>query len=126
MLHRGDHVPHFDVTDIGGRHVRYGTIWQERPLVLLCLPPERSAATDDNVDRMTARLADLADVVACVITRDPVPDVDAPAAIVADQWGEVAYVATAPGPERLPDPEELRDWIQFVRIRCPECEGEAR
>jgi hypothetical protein len=55
-----------------------------------------------------------------------VADVAAPAVVVADQWGEVAHVAAASRPEGLPDPDALLDWIRFLRIRCPECEGEAR
>jgi hypothetical protein len=39
------HVPHFDVTTLDGRRVRYEEIWQRRNLVLVIVPPhEREAA----------------------------------------------------------------------------------
>lgn len=126
MLQRGDQVPHFEVTDVAGRPVRYAAIWQVRPILLVCLPSYASATADNYAARVTARMPDLAEAVACVVTRDAVANVDAPAVVVADQWGEVAYAAAAIRPEELPEPQELLDWIRFLRIRCPECEGEAR
>jgi peroxiredoxin len=125
MLQVGDRVPHFVVTDLGGRTVHYAAFWQLRPLVLVCLPSDISAEADAYAGRLTARTDDLADV-AVVVTRERVADVAAPAVVVADQWGEVAHVAAASRPEGLPDPDALLDWIRFLRIRCPECEGEAR
>lgn len=122
----GDRVPHFEVTDVGGHPVRYATIWQAQPLVLLCLPPGISAAADDYVARLTALLADLDDAVACVITRDSIAGIGAPAVVIADQWGEVVHTATATRPEGLPDATVVQDWVQFLLIRCPECEGEVR
>jgi hypothetical protein len=39
------YVPHFDVTTVDGRRVRYQEIWQRRNLVLLVVNPrEREAA----------------------------------------------------------------------------------
>ena len=60
------------------------------------------------------------------MTRDTVPGLPAPAALVADRWGEIAYVATAPTLDGLPAPSTLFDWLDYVVQRCPECEGEAR
>ncbi len=74
----------------------------------MCLRSDISAEADAYVGRLTARTADLADV-AVVVTRDRVADVAAPAVVVADQWGEVAHVATATRPEGLPDPDALLD-----------------
>lgn len=125
MLQPGDLVPRFEVADVGGRTVRYADISQIRPLVLVCLPPGASAEAEAYASRLRSRAVDFADA-AVVVTRDPVPNVEAPSVLVADQWGEVAHVATAGRPESLPDPGDLADWIQFLRIRCPECEGEAR
>jgi hypothetical protein len=125
MLQVGDRVPHFEVTDLGGRTVRYVAIWQLRPIVLVCLPFDGSAEADAYAGRLKARTSNLTDV-AVVVTRDLVADIAPPAAIVADQWGEVAHVATASRPEELPNPDALLDWVRFLQIRCPECEGEAR
>ncbi|HEX8904578.1 MAG TPA: redoxin domain-containing protein [Longimicrobiaceae bacterium] len=45
--------------------------------------------------------------------------------VIADQWGEVAHVADAGAGHDLPDPREIARWVQYLAIRCPECEGEA-
>jgi hypothetical protein len=62
----------------------------------------------------------------CVITRDRVGGVPTPAALVADKWGEIVHVAAPPRQDDLPSASELLDWVAYVELRCPECEGEAR
>ena len=37
---------------------------------------------------------------ACVVTRDTVPGLPAPAALVADRWGEIVYLTAVPKPAR--------------------------
>jgi peroxiredoxin len=47
--------------------------------------------------------------------------------LIADQWGELFLVQ--PGGEGVhdfPPPEEVAEWLRFVAIQCPECQGEAR
>ena len=46
--------------------------------------------------------------------------------IIADQWGEVFLVeAGGAGVHGLPAAEEVVEWLRFVAIQCPECQGEA-
>lgn len=45
--------------------------------------------------------------------------------VVADPWGEVRYRHDAGAAHDLPEPAALVDWVRFVAIQCPECEGEA-
>jgi hypothetical protein len=40
--------------------------------------------------------------------------------------GEVYYVKSASRASELPGPDELMEWVQYVRNECPECQGEAR
>jgi hypothetical protein len=51
--------------------------------------------------------------------------VRAPALVIADQWGEV-YVREEAGEGHaflaLPD---ILDWLRYLDIQCPECQGEA-
>jgi hypothetical protein len=125
MLVSGDNVPHFDVTSIDGRQVRYASIWQRRNLVLIVLP----AADGDSfagyvADLLARRDAFDAQQAECVITRDDVGGLPPPGALVADRWGEIACVVA--GPAGMPRPDELLAWVEHVRNRCPECEGEAQ
>ena len=62
----------------------------------------------------------------CVITRDHVPGISSPSVVVADKWGEIVYVATTSDVAALPPAQELVDWVSYLQIQCPECEGEAR
>jgi hypothetical protein len=125
ILERGDQVPHFEVNTLAGDVFSYSTIWQRRNLVLVSLPdadheggyPSTLAARGRDFEEQNA---------ACVITRDRVPGVPTPGAIVADRWGEIVHVVTAAHVDELPPPSELLDWLEYVERRCPECEGEAR
>src|SRR5688572_9705258 len=50
---------------------------------------------------------------------------DAPAVIIADQWGEIAVVEPAGEAHRFIEPVEVITWLQYIAMKCPECEGEA-
>ncbi|MCC7418537.1 MAG: hypothetical protein IT176_15485 [Acidobacteria bacterium] len=124
-LRRGDEVPHLEVQTIDGGLFRYAAIWQRRNLVLLALP--QADGDEDYVGNVRARAHDFdAHNSACVITRQPVPGLPAPGALVADRWGEIVYVATSPQVAGLPPPQALLDWAEHLEHRCPECEGESR
>jgi hypothetical protein len=124
-LQRGDQVPHFEVKTLAGDVFSYSTIWQRRNLVLITLP---DAGRDGGYpSALAARARDFEEHnAACVITRDRVPAVPAPGAIVADRWGEVVHVVAAADAGELPAASELLDWLEYLERRCPECEGEAK
>jgi hypothetical protein len=43
--------------------------------------------------------------------------------VITDEWGEVYFVADAGERHDLPTALDIGDWIQFLAIQCPECEG---
>lgn len=46
--------------------------------------------------------------------------------VVADQWGEIFHTyPSAPPTHELPQADEVVEWMRFVAIQCPECQGEA-
>jgi peroxiredoxin len=52
--------------------------------------------------------------------------VPAPAVFIADQWGELFAIEGVDEEHRFAiQPEEVVDWLRFLAIKCPECEGEA-
>lgn len=52
-------------------------------------------------------------------------DIEAPAIVVADQWA-VVHVAEGAGPEhRFISPAEIAEWVKYLAVQCPECEGES-
>ena len=127
MLAQGDAVPHVDLRTLDGGRFRYSAIWQRRNLVLVALPDAPSASSERYAVDLTARLHEFADEqAACVLTRDRVPGLPAPAVLVADRWGEIVHVTSARLAADLPPAQELLDWIVHLQMRCPECEGEAK
>ena len=124
-LQRGEQVPHFEVNTLAGDVFTYSTIWQHRNLVLVSLPD--ADPEDDYPSTLAARARDFEERhAACVMTRDRVPGVPAPGAVVADRWGEIVHVFAAASAGGLPPASELLDWLEHVEQRCPECEGEAK
>jgi hypothetical protein len=118
------YVPHFDVTAVDGRRIRYDEIWQRRNLVLIIVSRQERQAGLRYASQLEARREqfDRADT-AVVVTVDTVPKLSAPTALVADRWGEILYLETASGdrPGRFPDIDEMVSWVHFAEIQCPEC-----
>jgi hypothetical protein len=127
MLKRGDSVPHFEVRKLEGEPFRYSAIWQHKNLLLVTIPTLDSESTSAYTADVTARVRDFEDRdLELVITRDRVPGVAVPAVVVADRWGEIVFAEEKSDVADLPGPQELVDWLNYVMIQCPECEGEAR
>ena len=126
MLRRGDQVPHFEVTTVGGELFRYASIWQHQNLVLVALPGDAPAGGSDALEQAARGDVFQQRESVCVITRDRVPGLQAPAALVADRWGEIVSVMETSRADELPSSSDLLDWLDYLDRRCPECEGEAR
>jgi hypothetical protein len=126
MLRRGDQVPHVEVTTVGGELFRYASIWQHQNLVLVALPGDAPSCGYDALEQATRGDVFQQRESVCVITRDRVPGLQAPAALVADRWGEIVYVTETSRADELPSSSDLLDWLDYLDRRCPECEGEAR
>jgi hypothetical protein len=121
-------LPHFEVTDVSGAVVRYGGIWQRANIALVCLAGADPAAAE----RYRASLEEERDAVTAtetrlVVTGDPIAGLPAPSVVIGDRWGEVHHLAIADSSlAALPPPAEVLEWLHYVRMRCPECEGEWR
>lgn len=127
MLQRGDPVPHVEVRTVTGELFRYVAVWQRRNLVLVALPVTPSAADRGYILGLTARASAFAARDAeCVITRDRVAGMASPGVLVADRWGQIAWIATPSRVEDLTPVDELLEWLDYLDQRCPECEGESR
>ena len=48
-----------------------------------------------------------------------------PAVVVADQWGEIHLRHEAGNAHDFPSIAELVEWLRFLAIQCPECQGES-
>jgi hypothetical protein len=43
--------------------------------------------------------------------------------IIADEWGEVYFASEPEGVHGPVAPDEVAEWVQYIAIQCPECEG---
>jgi choline dehydrogenase-like flavoprotein len=118
------YVPHFDVTTIDGQRVRYDDIWQRKNLVLVLVTSQEREAGARYASQLEARRAEFErEETTVVVTTDAVPKLTAPAALVADRWGEIVFLETVSDGQtfRSPDVDELLSWVHFVETQCPEC-----
>jgi hypothetical protein len=119
-LQRGHAVPFFEVETAEGARRAYRDVWQRRSLLLVSVAPA-SLDLAQIAARLRERVGEGAEV---VVTSDPVEGMPRPGALVADRWGEIVFVA--PIDPAAVDVEDLAEWVRFVQLQCPECEGEAR
>lgn len=45
------------------------------------------------------------------------------AVLIADEWGEVYFASEPTGIHGPIAPDEVVEWVKFIAIQCPECEG---
>lgn len=57
-----------------------------------------------------------------MIETDEGSGVKPPALLIADEWGEVHFIAEAVADHALPDAQEIVEWVRFIATHCPECE----
>ena len=127
MAGAGDSVPFFEITDTRGEHVRYRDLWQRKNLLLVMVPHQRPLFATV-LARLQARMPELTSHdTAVVFTSDAVAGLPRPGVLVADQWGEIHYLAAIEADQpSAADPDALLEWLRFVWYQCPECQGEAR
>jgi hypothetical protein len=127
MLQARDLIPHFTVTRLSGGQIDYGTLWHRKNLVLVVVPdaddPDAVSYTSAIASALSASQADESE---CVATSDRVAGLGCPALAIADRWGEVVHVASGQRVSDLPPVQDVVEWIDYARRRCPECEGEVR
>lgn len=112
----GDSMPHFTAMTISGERFAYASVWQHKPLVLIVL--DRGSGLDESI---ALRLSALPGT-ATVVTHESVAGVSAPAAVIADQWGEIVWLAAWANAAI----DDIEATVDHLRNRCPECEGESR
>ena len=126
-IHAHDLMPMFTASRIGdGQIVRYEDIWQRKNLLLVSLSNDdpTAAAYARSINDLEPDLA--AYDAALIVTSSRIERVPSSGVVVADRWGEVYYVKEADRASGLPAPDELIEWIRYVRNECPECQGETR
>jgi hypothetical protein len=131
VMKAGDQLPiDFGGRTLDGKVVRYRDLWQNRFLVLVALSVPLSPDAEAYLEEMRRRVSDLTAndtsllVVEVAEGASPPLPVPVPSVLIADRWGEARYIGGRK--EGLPPVDELVEWLRFVQMECPECQGEAK
>ena len=116
----------FTASGADGTLFRYEDIWQRKNLLLVSLPDDDPTAAAYATSLSVLKLNLAGYDAALLVTTTRLEGIPSPGVVVADRWGEVYYVRKADRASGLPSPDELIEWLQFVRNECPECQGETR
>ncbi len=124
----GQSLPHLRLATLGGGAFSYTDIWQREQLLLVLVPSDQTTAWARLVtalEQARGRLRDMETVL--VISSEAVAGLEAPAALVADRWGEITHASLlrVEAGQVVPEVETLIAWVEATLHRCPECEGEA-
>jgi hypothetical protein len=122
-LSPGDLIPTFEGETVDGHRLRYEEVWQRRNLVLFVLSATARAEASSYIADVQARLSPLRpDDTTLVISDHKINGVPLDTVVVADRWGEIAYIQDlASDPAEWPSVDEILEWVEFIRVRCPEC-----
>jgi hypothetical protein len=105
-LHERDQLPHFDLTTLDGRRVRYEELWQRRNLVLVLTDPEQPQGAMAFGLRLSAPGEEFDDSeTTVVVTSDSVPGFRAPCVVIADRWGEIMHIEITTSDDVVEVPE---------------------
>ena len=109
-----------------GTYVDYHDVWQKKNVVLVALPDDDPTATEYAMS-LSALASEMASLDArLIVTATRIEGIPSPGVVVADRWGEVYHVKGASRAADLPGPDDLLEWVKYVRNECPECQGETR
>jgi len=93
--------------------------WDGCVVVVVPASPDRAIRIADDAAKHFTVLADPDHAVAARL------GISAPALVIADQYGEIHHAAPAGGAHVFPDPADVVDWLRYLAVQCPECQGEA-
>jgi peroxiredoxin len=93
--------------------------WDGRVIVVVPAPSDRAMRIAGDAAKSFTLLADPDGALAARL------GISTPALVIADQYGEIHHAAPAGDAHDLPDPAEVFDWLRYLAIQCPECQGEA-
>jgi len=93
--------------------------WDGRVIVVVPASPDQAIHIADDVANHFTILADPDHTLAARL------GISTPALVIADQYGDIHHAAPAGDAHHHPDPAEVVDWLRYLAIQCPECQGEA-
>ena len=126
VMHPGELIAHFDGLTVDGRQLHYSQLWQHRNLVLFVLPPSLHDSARLYLRAVAARLSKLQpDDTTLVLSDRALERLPLGTLVIADRWGEIAHLQElVSNIAAWPSVDEVLEWVEFIRMKCPECPPE--
>ncbi|HEX8693106.1 MAG TPA: redoxin domain-containing protein [Longimicrobium sp.] len=93
--------------------------WDGRVVILVPESPDSAAAMREDGFESFTILADPDRTLAARL------GTSGAAVVIADQYGVIHEAADAGEGHDFPEPHEVVNWLQYLAVQCPECQGEA-
>jgi hypothetical protein len=119
----GDLISPFDGEAIDGHRLPYEEVWQRRNVVLFVLSPSARAEASAYLSDVDARLSQLRpNDTSLVISHQTIAGMPRDGLVITDRWGEIVHVRELTSrPQEWPSVDDIVEWVEFVRMKCPEC-----
>lgn len=124
LLRPGDLLsPFLHGGTLDGRELPYEQLWQKRNVVWFVLPARAVATASPYLRDVNDRLSALTPPDTSLVISDQAGNgLPLNCVVIADRWGEVVQAARlAADPAHWPPVDEIIEWVEFVRAKCPEC-----
>ncbi len=92
--------------------------YREEEAAVLAIGPDRPPEAKHLADSLACPFPILSDPSGHAIARQ---GLDVPSVVISDRFGEIWAAWTGDGHEALPPSQEIRRWLEFVELQCPEC-----
>ena len=95
----------------------------DRNVVLFVVTADLSAAASPYLTPLESRLSELKpDDISLVVVNHSIDGLPLNSVIIVDRWAEIAHLERlASDHEAWPSIADMLEWVQFIRVECPEC-----
>jgi peroxiredoxin len=92
--------------------------FSQEETVVLAVGPDQLAENQQLADQIGHPFPLLSDSTEQTVAQQ---ELDIPALVIADRWGEIWAAWVGEPDHRLPSGQEILQWLVFIEAQCPEC-----
>lgn len=96
----------------------HASVYRDEEAAILAIGPDPLAETRRLAASLSSPYPILSDPSSEAVARQ---GLGVPSLVISDRFGEIWAAWAGDGHEALPSSQEIRRWLEFVELQCPEC-----